>query len=269
MKKYLVALLLAGVVPTIHTQHIKLGVTGGGMYYMGDLNPEKLFEFTQPAFGFVYRYNFNNRVAIRSGLLVGNVRGDDSITQYRVERGLNFSSDIYEVSAVAEFNFFDYYTGSTRSYITPYIFGGIGAFMYNPKAVYRSETYVLRNQPAEGVNYTPVSGLLPVSVCFPFGIGVKYSVNDFIGLTLEWGMRKTMTDYIDDVHGVYPAREYDDNGDKQFYTIYVDPGKNYDEGMQRGNSKDNDWYGYAGASVVFRINFRGRARCDEPERIKF
>ncbi|MGB4205567.1 MAG: DUF6089 family protein [Ferruginibacter sp.] len=263
MKKYLVALLLAGVVPAIHAQRIELGVTGGGMYYMGDLNPEKLFELTQPAFGFVYRYNFNNRVAVRSGLLVGNVRGDDLITQYRVERGLNFSSDIYEASVVGEFNFFDYFTGSSRSYISPYIFGGVGAFMYNPKAVYNSETYVLRDQPAEGIDYNLIPGFLPVSVCFPFGIGVKYSVNDFIGLTLEWGMRKTMTDYIDDVHGVYPAHENDD------YPRYVDPSGNYDVGMQRGNSKDNDWYGYAGASVVFRINFRGRARCDEPERIKF
>ena len=269
MKKYFVALLLAGLVPGIHAQRVELGVTGGGMYYMGDLNPEKLFELTQPAFGFVYKHNFNNRVAIKSGLLVGNVRGNDSITKYRIERGLNFSSDVYELSAVIEFNFLDYFTGSSRSYVSPYIFGGIGAFIYNPKATYGSGTYILREKRTEGVDYALGSGIPAMSVCFPFGIGVKYSLSDFIGLTLEWGMRKTLTDYLDDVHGVYPARLLYDTGLPKPYEDWIDPNHQYDEGMQRGNSKDNDWYGYAGLSVLFRVNFRGKARCDEPGRIRF
>ncbi len=269
MKKHLVALLFAGIMLVTHAQRIELGVTAGGMYYMGDLNPEKLFELTQPAVGFVYKYNFNNRVALKTGLLAGSVTGDDSITKYRIERGLNFNSEVYELSAVIEFNFLDYFTGSSRNYISPFIFGGIGTFIYNPKATYGSTTYILRNERTEGTDYTLGTGVPAMSVCFPFGIGIKYSLTDFIGLTAEWGMRKILTDYLDDVHSVYPARPVGGNGLPQSYPVYVDPNDKHDQGMQRGNSKDNDWYGYAGISLMFRINFRGKARCDEPDRIRF
>lgn len=263
MKKHLVALLLAGCVLTLKAQRTEIGFTGGGTFYMGDFNPEKLFELTQPAFGLVYRYNIHNRIAFKGNFLYGTVKGDDLITQYRVERGLNFSSGIYELSGVMEFNFFDYFTGSSRNYFTPYLFGGLGVFFYNPQATYASTTYKLRDLQTEGVNYSTFGTSLPAaSLCIPFGIGFKYSLTDIIGLNLEWGMRKTMTDYIDDVHSVYPVHT-------DTYPVYVDPSQTYQQGMQRGNSKDNDWYSYAGLSVVFRINFKGKAHCDEPHRVRY
>jgi hypothetical protein len=80
-----------------------------------------------------------------------------------------------------------------------------------------------------------------------------------IGLTLEWGMRKTTTDYIDDVSPFTPGKQ----AHRSIHQVITS------EGMQRGNSKDNDWYSFAGVSVVFRINFRGSADCDEPHRIRF
>lgn len=263
MNKYLIALLLAGCVFTTKAQRTEIGVTGGGTFYMGDLNPEKLFELTQPAFGLVYRYNVHNRIALKGNFLYGTLKGDDLITQYRPERGLNFSTGVYEFSGLLEFNFFDYFTGSSRNYFTPYLFGGIGLFFYNPQATYGSTTYKLRELRTEGVDYSSFGTSLPAaSVCIPFGIGFKYSLTDIIGLNMEWGMRKTMTDYIDDVHGVYPLSDAP-------LPEYVDPSQTYRQGMQRGNSKDNDWYSYAGLSIVFRINFQGKAKCDESHRIRF
>ena len=253
MKKYFVALLLCIAAFALKAQRTELGVLGGGTYYMGDLNPKKPFELTQPAFGVVYRHNFNNRVAVKGNLIRGKVKGDDLITAYREERGINFSSEIYELAVMMEFNFFDYFTGSSLNYISPYIFGGVGAFMYNPKATYNGAVYDLRPLQTEGVSYSRFA------MAMPFGIGLKYSLGKVVGLTLEWGMRKTTTDYLDDVSTVYTA---------QVGSPY-DPSGNFSTGMQRGNSKDNDWYSFAGVSVVFRVNFWGKANCDEPHRIRF
>jgi hypothetical protein len=267
--KYLSAILLICIAMASQAQRIELGVFGGGSYYMGDLNPKRPFELTQPAFGFVYRYNFHNRIALKASLTRGKVIGDDLITKYREERAINFESNINELAAVMEFNFFEYFTGSSRSFITPYIFGGLGVFTFEPKATYNNFTYTLRNEKTEIIDTlrTKAKNYSPVAISFPFGIGVKYSVNNVIGITLEWGMRKTTTDYLDDVSTVYPS---DVNGNPDDPSPYppFDPSGNYSAGMQRGNSKDNDWYSFAGVSVIFRINFRGKAGCDEPDRMR-
>jgi hypothetical protein len=202
--KYLSAILLICIAMASQAQRIELGVFGGGSYYMGDLNPKRPFELTQPAFGFVYRYNFHNRIALKASLTRGKVIGDDLITKYREERAINFESNINELAAVMEFNFFEYFTGSSRSFITPYIFGGLGVFTYNPKATYNGETFNLAKINTEGVDYSLFeSGGTAMAVSFPFGVGLKYSVNNVIGITLEWGMRKTTTDYLDDVSTIY------------------------------------------------------------------
>lgn len=253
MKKYLLFLLICCSATALHAQKTELGIFGGGSFYMGDLNPERPFELTQPAYGLLYRHNFNNRVAVKANLLRGLLKGDDLVTKYREERGINFSSEIYELAVMMEFNFLDYFTGSSHNYVSPYLFGGFGAFIFEPKASYNGTEYKLRQMETEGISYSRFA------FAIPFGIGLKYSVGQVIGITMEWGMRKTTTDYIDDVSTVYTGQ----TGPP------FDPSGNYDTGMQRGNSKDNDWYSFAGVSVVFRINFRGSADCDEPSRIRF
>lgn len=263
MKKYLVLLLLCGTGILSFAQRTELGVLAGGTYYMGDLNPKKPFELTQPAFGILYKHNFNNRIAVKANLLRGVVKGDDLITKYREERAMNFNSEIYELSVMMEFNFFDYFTGSSRNYVSPYIFGGFGGLIFNPKATYQDAQYNLRPMQTEGISYSRFAA------AFPFGIGIKYSLTNTVGLTLEWGMRKTTTDFLDDVSTVYTSQAIGLDVDQNPRPVYpYDPSGNYREGMQRGNSKDNDWYSFAGLSVIFRINFKGKANCDEPSRMR-
>jgi hypothetical protein len=262
MKRSFLALLAVLACHELAAQRTEVGFFGGVSYYMGDLNPKNPFEMNKPAYGLVYRYNFHNRIALKGNLTRGKVEGNDLITGYREERALNFSSEIYELAVMMEFNFLNYFTGSEFNYVSPYIFGGIGVFMFDPKASYNGVSYNLRNLQTENNSYSRFA------LAMPFGIGVKYSLYKNIGLSLEWGMRRTSTDYLDDVSTVYPAGS---TGSLQnpVPAFPVDPSGLYGEGMQRGNSKDNDWYSFAGLSVVFRINSRGNARCDEPEKIRF
>ena len=52
----------------------------------------------------------------------------------RLDRGLHFRSQIQELSSQIEFNFLPFETGSVLYNWTPFIFGGISLYNFNPQA---------------------------------------------------------------------------------------------------------------------------------------
>ena len=100
------------------------------------------------------------------------------------------------------------------------------------------------------------------SFSIPFGIGVKYSMNERLGLTLEWTMHKTFTDYIDDIHGLYPETPVVVDG-----VNYTDPSGLYQPGMQRGNGTASgfgyncDWFGTLQLTILYRFNLPRKNVC--------
>jgi hypothetical protein len=75
-------------------------------------------------------------------------------------------------------------------------------------------------------------------------------------------MHKTFTDYIDDVSTTYylvgSAIKPDDQAG-----MLSDPTRNHFAGMQRGNSKSNDWYSFSGLTVTYKFDLKGRRKCKE------
>lgn len=123
--------LLAGVIVTLlsfqaSSQTLELGVFGGGSYYIGDMNTALPFVKTNLAYGALARYNLNKRWSFKFGYNRGEVKGDDTENAFIDGNGLNFQTKVNDFSLVAEFNFFDYFTGSKKTYFTPYIFAGLG-----------------------------------------------------------------------------------------------------------------------------------------------
>ena len=55
--------------------------------------------------------------------------------------------------------------------------------------------------------FEPGKSYSRIAVCFPLGFGVEKAFNNDMGLKIEAGYRFTMTDYLDDVSGVYADRE--------------------------------------------------------------
>jgi hypothetical protein len=147
--------------------------------------------------------------------------------------------------------------------ITPYLFGGVAGFMFEPYGIVDGSKVALKPLTTEGPN----SGYKLYSISLPFGFGVKYSVNKFIGIGAEWGLRKTFTDYIDDVSTTYyldllgkdPALATE-------HELASDPTLLHKSGMQRGNSQNKDWYSYAGAFVTVKIKMLGKERCLDHQR---
>jgi len=240
-----------------------LGVLGGVTYYLGDLNPALPFRMPKPAFGILYRQNFNSRVSLRAHGIRGKVAGDDAVSNENPERNLNFESVITEAGLQLEINFFDYFIGSRMHPITPYIFGGASVFFFEPFGNVMGAKVELQPIATEGQG-TPYN---LYSFSMPFGLGVKYSVNKLIGVGAEWGMRRTTTDYLDDVSATY----YMDLAGKDpaaatLSELASDPLLTHNAGMQRGNSRNTDWYSFAGVSVTVKIRMLGKERCLDHQR---
>lgn len=263
LKKFKSIAVLAAVLfilPGASAQTLELGLFGGGSYYLGELNTAMHFVETQPAYGLVARFNLNERWAVRGSFSRGMVKSDDSRFASIPDQGLNFESTINDVSVVAEFNFWEYFTGSKRNYFTPYIFGGIGFFTFNPKSY---DGVALQPLGTEGQNEN-FDGRDPYNkwgVSIPFGFGFKYSLSERFGMGIEWGMRKTFTDYIDDVSTSYylSSDNIDPNNTAQMLS---DPSRTHQPYMQRGDDSKWDWFNFFGISFTYKIGLRSRLKCN-------
>lgn len=247
----------------------EVGIFLGASYYNGDLNPSKQFDrFTRPAAGVLYRMNFNPRVAVKGIVSFGNIAGDDAYATQESQRNrnLSFKSRIYEFAVEGEFNFLPYATGSKKlAIMTPYVFAGVAVFHFDPLGYYQGRWYDLHSLSTEGQG-TAFSGQKMYSLTqfsIPFGVGVKVNTAKRVGINLEWGLRKTFTDYLDDVSGNYvdPVLLGTAKGpvaaalsDK---SLVKEGGS--DIGRQRGNANTKDWYTFAGVIITLKLNGNANA----------
>ncbi len=268
MKRLFFLILLSIVLISSHAQH-EIGIFGGGSFYMGDINPKQLFNQTKPVYGLFFRYNFDSRIAVRASLLRGEITAADADGSFTPERGLAFHSYVNEVGFQIEFNFLNYITGSEKYYFTPYLFGGFNTFLFNPKTAKGGQS--LRDIPTE-LNKTNQT----ISFAIPFGIGFRYSIAKNLECGVEWGFRKTFTDYLDDVSANYffvegdldqntatdPAQLYHD-GRGNYFKQDEDSGDPtwYVNNVQRGDPESNDWYSFAGVFLAYKFNFGSSYKC--------
>ncbi|MFT5054193.1 MAG: hypothetical protein ACI97X_001218 [Oceanospirillaceae bacterium] len=241
-------------------QRSEVGIQGGVSFYMGDLNPTSVFKFVQPAGGIFYRYNFTEHWAIRGNAILGwvNANDADSDTPAQRDRNLSFSSQVLEFSLYGELNFFRYTPGDMKHPIAPFIFGGVALFKFNPKAEIDGSQYELQPLGTEGQGTTFYPDLKQYSLTtmsIPFGLGVKANLSKKFSVGLEWGMRYTFTDFLDDVSGVYanPDIVLQERGEtaSQLSDRSLSGTTNIDR--QRGNSKTNDWYSFALLTFSYKI----------------
>jgi len=257
MKK--VAYFLFISVSFIHAQQHELGLMLGGMYYMGDLNPIYPFLQTQPSVGGFYRYNVNSRMSVRIQGLLGAIKGDDNKSKFYPDRKLSFSSSIIEMGGIYELTYKKFIIGSEKYKFTPFLFIGAMLTRYNPRVKLGDTTYYLHQLGTEGQGTTAYPDRKPYSLItfsMPFGMGVKWNVTGPLVVGLEWGMRMTFTDYLDDCSKTYPdplviATQNGNNVVNLSDPTYAISGSK--EGFDRGNPQTKDWYGWAGLVLTFKI----------------
>ena len=263
-----------------HTQVIEVGGSVGLSYYMGDINPSKPFNQSQLGWGALVRYYSDTRWAFRLAYSSLQLNGSDKVSGYRPERGLSFNDNVNDVALIAEFNFFDYFTGSKRHGLSPYLFGGISVLSFNPKA---DDGTALCNVLTDVDDYNDdgsnklIDGdekYKKFTASIPFGIGVKYSLGKKLGIALEWRWDYAFTDWLDDCHAYYPTYNENDHTYVQYSdpTGFTDdpehPGTNGRQYIQRGNKYDNDWYGYLNFSLVYKFVLPGGTDCNARDKYK-
>ncbi|GAA4755251.1 DUF6089 family protein [Flavisolibacter ginsenosidimutans] len=243
-----------------------LGVFAGGSNYIGDLN-DKPFKRTKPAVGLSLNYDVSDRFTLRSGLTIAGLEGGDQYsgsTFLKQNRNLSFKSSITELSLIGELTVFNL----NNINWSPYVFGGIAFFHFNPYVKDSGQKIFLRplSTEGQGLSSWPVNTYSLNQLGIPFGGGVKFNLSEDIRLGVEVGMRRLFTDYLDDVSTSYPdaAELLAAKGPKAVELSYRGnqvPGETAgypdvgfaSKGAERGNPKTKDWYYFTGVHLTFRI----------------
>lgn len=277
-KLYLFLCLLTMSVCSLQAQYYEGGITVGASNYIGDLSEGKLkaSEYNL-SLGIMMRYNLNKYIAFKGSFTKATLTGDDannSVVSGLRERNLSFRSSLFEFALTNEFNITPYEIRAGKTAV-PYVFAGIAGFYFNPQAQFKGNWYDLQPLGTEGqeVLNTSVKKYKRIAIAIPVGLGFKFSLSNRINIGLEVGLRKTITDYIDDVSGNYPDIEYFRNVDPLAATLsfrtpeYYNQPLSNPEGIERGDDGTQDMYFMGGLSVTINLTDKYGLEWDEKYKI--
>jgi hypothetical protein len=288
MQRIIILMLIVLLLPEVSqaqkwkSQRVEYSLGFGATNFLGDLggrdqvgsNFVQDFELkaTRYAASLGYRYQLGKDWYLKGNLIYAKVSGADNLTEQpaRASRQLNFKSNIVELSAQLEYMLIKQKTGHLyrlrgvrgKSWFRfeVYLLAGIGAIWYDPQGDKDGEWHRLAplNTEGQGLPDGP-SDYSGFTAVVPYGIGIRRNLSGGArsrhfgswSISLELTMRKTFSDYIDDVSTVY----YDSDGigtagvdgisEKAIY--FSDPSGNYvngqyGEAQQRGDDSDKDAY---------------------------
>jgi len=249
-----------------------LGELGGankeGTNFLADFE----YTMTRPLLSLGFRYMILEKLSAKVMLSYGWLRGDDNTTTepYRNYRSLSFYSPLVEFAIQGEYHLTKERIGHRYNLrrvrgvkgikLNTYFFAGIAGFWFNPKGKDQNGKWQsLQPLGTEGQNVSPVRKKYSrVQLSIPFGLGLKYGLNRKWSIGLELGVRKTFTDYIDDVSTTY----YDNdaikaaNGEEAAYLADPSSGEHPGwtaGGQQRGDPNDKDAYMFMILNLTYKL----------------
>lgn len=218
------------------TSYTTLGIGGGSSHYFGDLSPYTkaymaLYSNVRWNGTINYQYHFNPKVSARVGFSYIRIFGNDetfggSIANTKAAgqrlRNLHFRNDMMEFALTGIYTFIpmdERRHKNQKLQWSPYIGAGVGLIGHNPKArgsIQNKSTgysidpdadgkYLLKEWISlknEGNNLLPdgsVKTYSSITPTFPIVVGIKTKINSNWILSVEGGLRLTLTDFLDDV----------------------------------------------------------------------
>jgi len=266
---------------------LDFGLYLGRSNYMGEFTKGSmpLWDKTKLAGGLICRYNYGPYLTFKGTAIYGQIEGSDknfSDDAYRRRRNLSFKSDIVEFSIQGEWNILGYENTRTSYAWSPYLFAGLSVFRFNPKAQFNYNAAIhdptLQAQDGDWIELQPLGtegqettkfndkrryALTQVSI--PFGFGVKWQLNDHWAFGIDYGWRKTFTDYMDDVSSIYVDNIIVGGASGPMAVAMKDRAPEigelpFENNDPRGNSATKDWYMIGGITLTYRI-IGGRQPC--------
>ena len=250
------------------SQKLHADFYGGLANYQGDLQGKRFtFKGAGPALGLGLSYDLTNKLIVRGAATYLKVGGDDkdnTTAKGVTYRNLNFKTKILEAQLALEYNLFNL---SERNF-TPYIFGGIAAFHFNPYSFDSTGKKVfLRPLSTEGQGlpqYPDKKLYNNNQFAIPFGGGLKFTLSERTQVSIEIGLRKLFTDYLDDVSTNYADSSVLAAAKGPQAVAFAYRGNELKgappyptEGSQRGNPKIKDWYYTTGIRVSYLFGGNG------------
>lgn len=182
-------------------KEVNVGLFFGSSQYNGEINMTKAYYSPHLTGGLhvkqVYNYHYTLRFAVSYAELKGYDKDFDNLFQHH--RAHEFSdNNIYEFTALTEFNFFQVTPDREEDNFSPYVVGGLGVFYAD-----ELEWYQILN--------------------IPMGIGLKFRIATRAELNLEWVFRKTFTDKLDRLEssgiGYKNFKQYSFENTNDWYSI--------------------------------------------------
>jgi len=235
----------------LQSQTLFGGFMLGGMNYQGELQ-DKYFTFKgiNAAVGISTLFALNDRFSFSAELMRGSLKGSDARPDSRNRtRNLQFATAIYELSAAGRINVFT----DQEIPFTPYLVGGGSVFHIDPFTLDEKGGKVyLFPLSTEGqglAEYPDRPFNNRINIAMLGGAGIEFRVTKKLRVDFEIAIRKSFTDYIDDVSTTYPdpnllypafgalSVQYSYRGDE------VSGGNpTFQTGAQRGNPATADWF---------------------------
>lgn len=209
----------------------------------------------------------------------GNIGGDDAkikgtggMEEARKTRNQNFRSRIAEAYLAAEIYptvFLENDPSSLFHKLRPYAVAGLGVFHFNPEGKDPLNGDWIKLQPlhleGEGFQeYPDRKNYNLTQVNIPLGIGIKYYTSERVSISLEALMRKTFSDYLDDVSTTYIDPnlffQHLDQATAIVATRMFDKSvgaANRNAGEKRGSPTNKDSYYAVGFKISFRLSGNG------------
>jgi len=253
-----------------YKSYLTLGPSVGITNYKGDLDDDFTIKFTRPGFGFNLIYNFHPHLRARIGYFQGWMGASDSVSvdRFRRWRDLHFRSHITEFHLMFIYEFYAHpRLYRFRPKFSPLIFAGVAVFNFDPKAkASDGKWYRLQPLGTEGQFLNDPTRTYPkpyalTQVSIPMGIGARWTLDRKWDLWFELGLRKTFTDYLDDVSDRYPPPNLmlaqmgpiaAELSDRSGYRKQGSSG--YEANDVRGFVNQKDWYVYTGVGVTYIID---------------
>lgn len=290
--KYSIILLLL-IVPFLSNAQLwkrsraEAYVCGGGTNFLGELGGANRIgtngvrDFDVPSIRPVlmagYSYRFTKQTSLQLEVGYGFLAGNDNLTQepFRQNRNLHFRTPIYQFDAKYSLTLTKQRPGHIYNLrgvrgmknvqIISYVFAGVGAFWFNPKAIspLTNQWTALHPLSTEG------QGLYPSRKNYhrfqpniPIGFGFKWLVSRDWMVGIEYTLHKTFTDYLDDVSTTYPDYKLLLSERGQEAVDLSDPSLgnmgSTQPNMQRGDPSDKDSYMFAVISLRYKIPYSRR-----------
>lgn len=164
------------------------------------------------------RYKISQYVSAKTGFSFAEIAGNDKFTKepFRENRNISFRSPIVEWATQLEVSWMKESIGSRYkirrvrgrgrqgSQVYVYGFAGVALLYMNPMGQYNGKWYPLKPLHTEGQEFVPSrKEYSNWQFAIPFGVGMKYAIDKKSSIGLEYGLRKTFTDYMDDVSTSY------------------------------------------------------------------